>query len=138
MRGEGVSQPKQDWTQTHLKEIIKYQKQLEMLPFDGMEMARIEILSKMLVFIGKLSGEFSEQYKRIYATRKRVHAEAYLAATKSKAQMAELAVIDLREEEAEAYGNMKRWNNAFESTKEEINALKFRLRISFEDGSNRR
>ncbi|MGE7650501.1 hypothetical protein ACQKM1_22400 [Peribacillus frigoritolerans] len=133
-----MNQPKQDWTESHLKEIIKYQKQLEYLPHDGMEMARIEILSKMLVFIGKLSGEFSEQYKRIYATRKRVHAEAYLAATKSKAQIAEIAVVDLREEEAVAYGNMKRWNNAFDSTREEINALKYKVRISIEDGSSRR
>ncbi|MCK1982214.1 MULTISPECIES: hypothetical protein [Peribacillus] len=127
-----------EWIDKHLAEIMKYQKQLDYLPYDGMEIARIEILSKILVFIGKLSGEFSEQYKRIYATRKRVHAEAYLAATKSKTQMAELAVIDLREEEAVAYGNMKRWNNAFESTREEINALKYKVRISLEDGSSRR
>lgn len=125
-----------DWIDKHLSEIKKYQKQLGVLPFEGMEMARIEILAKMLVYIGKLSAEFSEQYKRVYASRKRLHAEAYIAATKNKTQMAELAVIDLREEEAEMYGNMKRWNNAFESTKEEINALKYRIRISIEDGSN--
>ena len=133
-----MTQPKQDWTDTHLAEIMKYQKQLNLLPYDGMEMARIEILAKMLVFIGKLSSEFSEQYKRVYATRKRVHAEAYLAATNSKAQRAELAVIDLREEEAVAYGNMKRWNNAFDSTREELNALKYKVRIGIEDGSSRR
>lgn len=126
-----------EWIDKHLSEIINYQKQLDLLPANDMEMARIEILSKMLVFIGKLSAEFSEQYKRVYANRKRVQAEAYIAAGRNKAQMAELAVIDLREEEAEAYGNMKRWSNAFESTKEEINALKYRLRISFEDGSSR-
>lgn len=133
-----MTQPKKDWTDTHLEEIIKYQKQLEILPANDMEMARIEILSKMLVFIGKLSAEFSERYKRVYASRKRAHAEAYITATKNKAAEAELAVIDLREEEAKAYGDYKRWNNAFESTKEEINALKYRLRISIEDGSSRR
>lgn len=127
-----------EWIDKHLAEIINYQKQLDMLPANDMEMARIEILSKMLVFIGKLSAEFSEQYKRVYASRKRVQAEAYIAAARNKAQMAELAVIDLREEEAETYGNMKRWSNAFESTKEEINALKYRVRISFEDGTMRR
>lgn len=127
-----------EWIEKHLAEIINYQKQLDLLPTNDMELARIEILSKMLVFIGKLSAEFSEQYKRVYASRKRVQAETYIAAVRNKAQMAELAVIDLREEEAEAYGNMKRWSNAFESTKEEINALKYRVRISFEDGSNRR
>lgn len=100
----------QDWTETHLKEIIKYQRQLDALPGDGMEMARIETLSKMLVL--KLSAEFSERYKHIYTSRKQVHAEAYIAAAKNKAAQAELAVIDLRREEAEAYGNMKRWGNA--------------------------
>ncbi|MCK6203942.1 hypothetical protein KZX50_00575 [Bacillus infantis] len=127
-----------DWTETHVQEIIKYQKQLEHIPHDGMEIARIEILSKMLIFIGKLAAEFSERYKMIYASRKRVHAEAYIRATKNKAAEAELAVIELREEEAAAYGDMKRWNNAFESTKEEINALKYRVRVSIEDGSSRR
>ena len=130
-----MTQP--EWIDKHLVEIMKYQKQLDILPYDGMEMARIEILAKMLVFIGKLSGEFSEQYKRVYATRKRVHAEAYLAAAGSKAQRAELAVIDLRKEEAEMYGNMIRWKNAFVSTQEEIHALKYRVRIGIEDGSNR-
>lgn len=133
-----MNQPKQNWTETHLVEIIKYQRQLDVLPHDGMEIARIELLSKMLIFIGKLSAEFSERYKRVYANRKRAYAEAYIAATKNKSAEAELAVIDLREEEAEAYGNMKRWGNAFESTKEEINALKYRVRIGIEDGSNRR
>jgi hypothetical protein len=37
------------WTETHLKENIKYQRQLDALPGDGMEMARIETLSKMLI-----------------------------------------------------------------------------------------
>jgi hypothetical protein len=129
---------KQDWTETHLNEIIKYQKQLNVLPHDGMEMARIELLSKMLVFIGKLSGEFSEQYKLVYARRKSVHAEAYIAATKNKAAEAELAVAELRKEEAQAYGNYKRWTNAFDSTREEINVLKYRIRIAIEDGSSRR
>ena len=126
-----------EWIDKYLKELTKYQRQLDQT-HPEMSAKRIEILSKQLVFIGKLSAEFSEQYKRVYATRKRVHAEAYLAATNSKAQRAELAVIELREEEAEMYGNMKRWNNAFESTREEINALKYKVRISIEDGSNRR
>ncbi|MFC8563080.1 hypothetical protein [Peribacillus frigoritolerans] len=133
-----MNQPKQDWTETHLFEIIKYQKQLDLLPHDGMEIARIELLSKMLIFIGKLSAEFSEQYKRVYARRKSAHAEAYLAATNNKAARAELAVAELREEEAVAYGNYKRWGNAFESTREEINALKYKVKISIEDGSSRR
>ena len=126
----------EDWVEKHHKEIVKYQALLNNLPEQN-KVKRIEILSKQLVYIGKLAAEFSEEYKRIYATRKRVHAEAYIKAPKSKEAHAELAVTDLRELEAEAYGNMKRWNNAFESTKEEINALKYHVKIDIEDGSSR-
>ena len=126
-----------DWIGKHLEEILKYQQQLNEIPSES-KVQRIEILSKQLVYIGKLAAEFSEQNKRVYATRKRVYAETYLKATKSKAAEAELAVIDLREEEAVTYGNMKRWSNAFESTKEEINALKYQVKIDIEDGSSRR
>ena len=125
-----------DWVEKHREEIMKYQIELNNLPEQN-KVKRIEILSKQLVYIGKLAAEFSEEYKRIYATRKRVHAEAYIKAPTSKAAHAELAVTDLRELEAEAYGNMKRWNNAFESTKEEINALKYHVKIDIENGSSR-
>ena len=127
----------QDWTDSYLQDLIIYNNQLKQVPAENRVM-RIEILSKQLVLIGKLAAEFSERYKKIYATRKRVHAEAYIKATKNKAAEAELAIIDLREEEAEAYGNMKRWSNAFDSTKEEINALKYKVKIDIEDGSSRR
>ncbi len=126
-----------DWTDSYLQDLIIYNNQLKQVPAENRVM-RIEILSKQLVLIGKLAAEFSERYKKIYATRKRVHAEAYIKATKNKAAEAELAIIDLREEEAEAYGNMKRWSNAFDSTKEEINALKYKVKIDIEDGSSRR
>ena len=120
----------------HLQEIIKYQKMLDEVPEEN-KVRRIELLSKQLVFIGRLASAFSEEYKRIYATRKRMHAEAYIAAERNKAAEAELAVADIREKEAEAYGNYKRWTNAFESTKEEINALKYKVKVDIEDGSSR-
>jgi hypothetical protein len=125
-----------DWVDKHLQEVIKYQKLLDEIPEDC-KIERIEMLSKMLVFIGKLSAEFSEQYKKVYAARKQVHAEAYINATKNKSAKAELAIVHLREMEAEAYGNYKRWGNAFDSTKEAINALKYKVRIDIEDGSSK-
>ena len=131
-----MTQPK-DWTDDYLQDLIKFNNQLKQVPGEN-RITRIEILSKQLVLIGKLAAEFSERYKKIYATRKRVHAEAYIKAARNKAAEAELAVIDIREEEAEAYGDMKRWSNAFDSTKEEINALKYKVKIDIEDGSNRR
>lgn len=125
-----------DWTEEYLQELMKYNRMLKSIPEES-RVQRIEVLSKQLVLIGKLAAEFSERYKKIYATRKRVYAEAEIAAPKNKKAHAELAVIDLREEEATAYGNMKRWTNAFESTKEEINAMKYKVRIDLEDGSSR-
>jgi hypothetical protein len=132
-----MTQLKKDWTDDYLKDLIKYNNQLKQVPEDNRIM-RIELLSKQLVLIGKMAAEFSERYKMIYAERKRVHAKAYIDAEKNKAAEAELAVVYLRGEEAEAYGNMKRWSNAFESTKEEINAMKYRVKVDIEDGSSRR
>jgi hypothetical protein len=132
-----MTQPKKDWTEEYLQDLVKYNQQLKQVPAES-RIQRIEILSKQLVLIGKMAAEFSERYKMIYAERKRVHAEAYIKAEKNKAAEAELAVVFLRGMEAEAYGNMKRWTNAFDSTKEEINALKYKVKIDIEDGSSRR
>jgi hypothetical protein len=132
-----MNQQKKDWTDDYLQELIKYNKQLKQVP-DESRIQRIEILSKQLVLIGKLAAEFSGKYKMIYAARKRLHAEAYIKAEKNKAAEAELAVVYLRTEEADAYSDMKRWSNAFDSTKEEINALKYQIKIDIEDGSSRR
>jgi hypothetical protein len=134
---ESVMTQKKDWTEDYLQELVKYNKALKQVP-DESRVQRIEILSKQLVLIGKMAAEFSERYKMIYAERKRVHAQAYIDATKNKAAEAELAVVFLRGMEAEAYGSMKRWGNAFDSTKEEINALKYKVKIDIEDGSSRR
>jgi hypothetical protein len=125
-----------NWLDSHAKEILRYQSMINELDEEDY-LDRLHLLSKMLVLIGKVSAQVSEDYKKIYARRKQVHAEAYIKATKAKAQEAELAVIELRNMEAEAYGNYKRWGNAFESTQEEINVLKYKIRISIEDGSSK-
>jgi hypothetical protein len=125
-----------NWLDSHAKEILRYQSMINELDEEDY-LDRLHLLSKMLVLIGKVSAQVSEDYKKIYARRKQVHAETYIKATKAKAQEAELAVIELRNMEAEAYGNYKRWGNAFESTQEEINVLKYKIRISIEDGSSK-
>jgi hypothetical protein len=134
---EGFQMGKTNWIDTHIAELTKLQAKLDTLP-EQMRIERIEVLSDMLVYIGKLAAEFSEEYKGVYAERKRVYAQAEIDAPKKAQAHAELAVIDLREQEKEAYGNMKRWANAFDSTKEKINALKYRIKIDIEDGSSRR
>ncbi len=119
-----------------LKEIKIYQSKINRLPEED-KISRIYLLSKQLVFIGALSSIFAEEHKQIYAYRKRKHSEEYLKATKHRTAVAELAVADLRIKEAEALGNYKRWNNAFISTREEIHALKYKVKIDIEDGSSR-
>jgi len=68
----------------NLNEIKRYQQAINQLG-DDMLMQRIELLSKQLVFIGRLASIFSEEYKSTVATRKRTHAEAYINADKYKA-----------------------------------------------------
>lgn len=125
-----------DWTEEHLNEVRRYQAILNNTPYE-MKVKRIEIMARMLVFIGRLSAGFAEEYQTIYADRKYTYAQAKLAATSQKESHAEIAVRELRKQEAQAYGNMERWKKAFETTKEEINALKYSVKIDIEDGSSR-
>jgi hypothetical protein len=125
-----------NWLDSHAKEILRYQSMINELDEEDY-LDRLHLLSKMLVLIGKVSAQVSEDYKKIYARRKQVHAEAYIKATKHKQANADLAVVELRNMEAEAFGAKERWKNGFESTTEEINVLKYKIRISLEDGSNK-
>lgn len=119
----------------NLREFKRYQLQLKQIADEDI-VTRINVLAKQLVFIGRLASIFSEHSKQLYAYRKQVHTEAYLAAKKHKSIMAEKAIIDIRKQETEAYGNAKKWNTAFITTKEEINALKYKIKINLADGSN--
>ncbi len=125
-----------DWTEEHLNEVRRYQAILNNTPYE-MKVKRIEIMARMLVFIGRLSAGFGGEYKRIYAERKYTYAQAKLSATGQKDAHAEIAVHQLRKQEAQAFENMERWRRAFETTKEEINALKYSVKIDIEDGSSR-
>jgi len=120
----------------HIAEIMRLRREADKLPDDVPHalMEKIELLAKCLVFVGRLSSFLDGEYKRIYAERKRKYAEAYVSAPSPREAHAELAVIDLRQLEAEAYEKMHRWRNAFEAMKEEIHALKLRLRLDFADG----
>lgn len=124
--------------EAHIQEITRLRKEADALSDDVPVslMTKIELLARCLVFIGRVSSQLDEDYKRIYAARKRVFAEARIKASKDKEAHAELAVVELRELEAKAYGDSRRWRNAFESTQEEVHALKMRLRFDFEEGTH--
>lgn len=124
----------------HLSEIAKLRRAADALPDDVPHalMEKIELLSKCLVFIGRVSSVLDGDYKRLYARRKYEYAVAITQATKNREAHAEIAVNELRLTEAQAYEDMQRWRNAFESTKEEIHALKLRMKIDFQDGGGQK
>lgn len=120
----------------NLVEITAYHKQIMKLSEED-KVDKIYLLSKQLVFIGRLAAIFSELHRNTYVERKRVYNTEYLKAKQSKSVHAELAIINIREKEAEYYNNYKRWNTAFITTQEEINALKYKVKIDMADGSSK-
>jgi hypothetical protein len=122
---------------SHITEITRLRRAADALPDDVPHalIDKIDLLSRCLVFIGRVSSVLDGDYKRVYAKRKYEFALAVTKATKDKQAHAELAVAELRILESQAYEDMQRWRNAFESTQEEIHALKLRMRIDFADGT---
>jgi hypothetical protein len=122
---------------SHITEITRLRRAADALPDDVPHalIDKIDLLSRCLVFIGRVSSVLDGDYKRVYAKRKYEFATAVTKATKDKQAHAELAVAELRIIEAQAYEDMQRWRNAFESTQEEIHALKLRMKIDFADGT---
>lgn len=121
---------------TNLQYIFWYQKQIENTP-DTDYVERINLMAKMLVFIGRVAAYCKTESKAKYIERKRVYWETYQAASKHKQAAAELSVLHIREEELEWSGMSERWNNAFVAVREELNAMKYKVKIEIEDGSNR-
>lgn len=119
---------------THIFEISRLRREADKLPDDnpGALMSKIELLAKCLVYIGRVSSHLDGVYKRIYAQRKYEQAVAHRDAKKDKAACAEIAVKELREQEADSYEQMMRWRNAFNSTTEELHSLKMKMKQDFQ------
>lgn len=115
----------------HLTEIARCRREADKLHDDnpGALMQKIDLLAKCLVYVGRVSSFLDGEHKRIYATRKYEYALAEAAAKPPRQAHAEIAVRELRQTESQAYEDMKRWRNAFESTQEEIHALKLKMKI---------
>ncbi|NMP10584.1 hypothetical protein HH298_16885 [Paenibacillus polymyxa] len=90
---------------------------------------KIELLTEVQILLGRKAAEAVRDYKKKYAERKRVYAEAYIAAKNLREQRAELAVIELRLQEADAEADKVRWSNAVESNDQVINSLKYSLKV---------
>lgn len=97
---------------------------------------KIELLSEIQILLGRKAADAVREYKRIYAERKRIYAEAYIAASKDKAQRGELAIIELRLQEADAEADKVRWDNAVKSNDQLINSLKYSLKVLLAEFNN--
>ncbi|MDV2686623.1 hypothetical protein RYX56_19885 [Alkalihalophilus lindianensis] len=86
---------KPSWMDGYIKELQTNQKAIEFTADDD-HMTLIHLLSKRLVLGGKIAATLSGEYKRTYAARKQMHAEAYLKAAKNKAAVAEMAIVEVR------------------------------------------
>ncbi|AHV96125.1 hypothetical protein [Paenibacillus sabinae] len=121
----------------YIQNIVKLRAEADELPEDnpGALLRKINLLTTCLMYIGRVSSQIDGDYKRKYAERKYEQAKAHREAAKDKAASAEIAVKDLRQEEADLYQNMSRWRNALSSTTEELHALKLKLKIDFQQGA---
>jgi hypothetical protein len=121
----------------YLSDINRYKELAEELPEDNLAalLKKIELLAKCLPLIGEVSAEYDRLFKRIHVKRDMDYAQAYIVAPRPKKEYAELATLEIREMEAEAYGRMQKFMNEFDSTSEVIHYLKLRLKVDFADGS---
>lgn len=124
---QGRSAPKlPTWLDKHITIIMDYQKKLEETP-DDLLMERMELLSEMNTFVGRVSAFMAEYHRKYRTYRKYVYHITYKSSPAPKASNAELTVTDIRDHEDEAYGDYKRWDHAFQSNQEKINVLKKKL-----------
>lgn len=99
-------------------------------------MKRITILTQVLTLMGRVSAYMDGQYKRIHVQRQNTYTAVKAAAGRGdKTTQAELAVMELREKEAEAYEMMHLWRNEFASLTEHLHELRLRLRIDLNIGT---
>lgn len=119
----------------YLSEVIAIQKELENYKEDNPSdlISKINAMTQMNVYIGKISSIIDGEYKRIYANRKLQQAIAEVNAPSPKKANAEIEIAPLRSQESDAYEQMMRWRNAFTSTTEQINGLKLLLRMIMRD-----
>lgn len=121
----------------YLNEIATLKEMASELPEDipAALLKKIEILTRCHELIGEVSGEYDRIYKHIHVQRDMEYAKAYIDASRPKKERAELATMEIRQAEAEAYGRSMKWRNDFQSTRELIHSLKLKMRVNFADGS---
>lgn len=116
----------------YLSEIHRYRAEADNYKDEspGSMRRRLQKLTQARELMGRVSAYMEGEYRRKYAERKRVYAETKRDAPKGdKENTAELAVLDLRDQEAEAYQRMQLWKNEFSSLTEQLYELRLAIRI---------
>lgn len=116
----------------YIREIKLIRKKLEQHTDDspGTLMRRVQLLTQLLEYMGRVSAHMDGEYKRTEAKRKNTYAEVKRTAKRGdKENDAEFAIRELRIQEAEAYEHMHLWRNELSSVTEHLHELRLRLRI---------
>ncbi|SPY16940.1 Uncharacterised protein [Paenibacillus polymyxa] len=101
----------------------------------GALIRKIELLTQAHTLMGRVSAYMNGRYMQTYNLRKRVHAETMRNTKRgNKQNAADLAVLDIRDREAEDLERMTLWKNEFKSVSEHLYELRLRLRVDMHIG----
>ncbi|MGG1651353.1 hypothetical protein [Paenibacillus sp. NRS-1780] len=121
----------------YIQEIQKYRDTAEGIPTDspGALIQKVELLTKAHTLMGRVAAYMDGRYRQTYSHRKRVYAETLRDTTKrNKQNAAELAVLNIRDQEAKDQERMVLWKNEFRSIAEQLYELRLRLRVDMHIG----
>lgn len=127
-----------DQIQVYIAEIRRLRREANQYDDEspGGLMHRITLLTQAHTLMGRVSAFKNGEYKRVYTQRKNTYTAVKAAAGRGdKTTQAEMAVMDLRVQEAEAYESMHFWRNEFASLTEHLHELRLRLRIDLNIGT---
>lgn len=88
---------------------------------------KIKLYSQALMLIGYFDADALQNYFRIYAERKRAEGDIkanFKGTGVEKEGQTEIAIYDLRIQEADAKAESRKWTNLFKSTEQIIIALR--------------
>jgi hypothetical protein len=118
----------------YLREIVRFKMKINNLAPDDYS-NHIDLMAKINSLIGVIAAYSEERHELEYNNRVRVYNEKLLEPVKNKTARAELAIADLRQEEARWLGASKRWKYLYKSVENEMNALKYKLKVDIADGN---
>lgn len=123
-----------DW---HIEQSNKLRNQAKAYDEDapGAMVEIVRLLTAAYDLMGRISAQMDGDYEKVYTLRQNTFTLAKSQAKKGdKILTAELATMELRNLEAEAYEQKMFWRYERESVKEKIYELRMRVRIDMQTG----